>query len=67
MSMADFPRVGVLALQGAFEEHCDMLRRVKVDPVEVRLPEDLEVWHLDCTRACAGIEYLDSVCVVVRA
>lgn len=37
------PRIGVLALQGAFEEHCDMLRKVDADPVEVRLPEDMEV------------------------
>jgi 5'-phosphate synthase pdxT subunit len=31
----------VLALQGAFLEHVNMLRRLGVQPVEVRLPEDL--------------------------
>ena len=34
-------RVGVLALQGAFIEHISMLRRLGVDAVEVRLPEEL--------------------------
>jgi len=34
-------RIGVLALQGAFLEHANMLRRLGATPVEVRLPEDL--------------------------
>lgn len=35
-------RVGILALQGAFIEHAQMLARIGVQPVEVRLPEHLE-------------------------
>jgi 5'-phosphate synthase pdxT subunit len=35
-------KIGVLALQGAFIEHIKMLRRLGVEAVEVRLPEDLE-------------------------
>jgi pyridoxal 5'-phosphate synthase pdxT subunit len=39
----DVPRrIGVLALQGAFREHAQMLRRLGADVVEVRLPDDLE-------------------------
>jgi 5'-phosphate synthase pdxT subunit len=34
-------RIGVLALQGAFREHADILRRLGAHVVEVRLPEDL--------------------------
>lgn len=34
-------RIGVLALQGAFIEHVKVLRRLGVEAVEVRLPEDL--------------------------
>jgi 5'-phosphate synthase pdxT subunit len=34
-------RVGVLALQGAFIEHEKILRRLGVDAIEVRLPEEL--------------------------
>jgi 5'-phosphate synthase pdxT subunit len=34
-------RVGVLALQGAFIEHINILRRLEVDAVEVRLPKEL--------------------------
>ena len=34
-------KIGVLALQGAFLEHVNMLRRLGVNPVEVRLPEDM--------------------------
>jgi pyridoxal 5'-phosphate synthase pdxT subunit len=34
-------RIGVLALQGAFREHAQMLRRLGADAVEVRLPEEL--------------------------
>ncbi len=35
-------KIGVLALQGAFLEHEQMLRRIGVDTGEVRLPEHLE-------------------------
>lgn len=35
-------RIGVLALQGAFIEHKQVLAQVGVEPVEVRLPEHLE-------------------------
>jgi pyridoxal 5'-phosphate synthase pdxT subunit len=35
-------RVGVLAVQGNFREHIAMLRRLGVDAVEVRKPEQLE-------------------------
>ncbi len=35
-------KIGVLALQGAFIEHENMLRRLGADPVQVRLPEHLE-------------------------
>ena len=35
-------KVGVLALQGAFVEHEKILRRLGVDAIEVRLPEELE-------------------------
>jgi len=35
-------RIGVLALQGAFIEHKNVLTRLGVQPVEVRLPEHLE-------------------------
>jgi pyridoxal 5'-phosphate synthase pdxT subunit len=34
-------RIGVLALQGAFAEHLDVLRQIGVDGVAVRLPRDL--------------------------
>lgn len=34
--------IGVLALQGAFAEHIAMLRRLKAEAWEVRLPRDLE-------------------------
>ena len=36
------PRVGVLALQGAFREHARALREAGADAVEVRLPEQLD-------------------------
>jgi 5'-phosphate synthase pdxT subunit len=36
------PRIGVLALQGAFREHLRALRRLEVEAVEVRKPEDLD-------------------------
>jgi pyridoxal 5'-phosphate synthase pdxT subunit len=34
-------KIGVLALQGDFEEHCIVLKRLGVEAVEVRLPEQL--------------------------
>lgn len=37
--------IGVLALQGAFIEHVKMLRQLKVDAVEVRLPQQLAGVH----------------------
>ena len=36
------PRVGVLALQGAFAAHCDRLETVGVSATPVRTPADLE-------------------------
>ena len=35
-------RIGVLALQGNFREHVAVLRRLGAEPVEVRLPEQLD-------------------------
>jgi pyridoxal 5'-phosphate synthase pdxT subunit len=35
-------RIGVLAVQGNFREHEAVLRRLGADPVEVRLPEQLD-------------------------
>jgi len=35
-------KIGVLALQGAFEEHLACLNRLKVEASEVRLPEELD-------------------------
>jgi 5'-phosphate synthase pdxT subunit len=35
-------RIGVLALQGAFIEHAQVLQRIGVEACEVRLPEHLE-------------------------
>jgi 5'-phosphate synthase pdxT subunit len=35
-------KIGVLALQGAFEEHCNILDRLGIEAIEVRLPKDLE-------------------------
>lgn len=35
-------RIGVLALQGAFREHIQILQRIGAEAVEVRLPRDLE-------------------------
>ena len=35
-------KIGVLALQGDFAEHIAMLRRLKVEATEVRLPEHLK-------------------------
>jgi len=35
-------KIGVLAAQGAFAEHATALRSIDVEPIEVRLPHDLE-------------------------
>ncbi len=35
-------KIGVLALQGAFIEHINILRQLGAEAVEVRLPQDLE-------------------------
>lgn len=35
-------KIGVLALQGDFAEHITMLKRLGVEPVEVRLPKHLD-------------------------
>jgi 5'-phosphate synthase pdxT subunit len=35
-------RIGVLAVQGNFREHAAVLRRLGAEPVEVRLPEQLD-------------------------
>ena len=40
--MSDPTRIGVLAVQGNFREHAAMLRRLGVDTVEVRRPEQLD-------------------------
>ena len=36
------PRIGVLALQGAFREHAAALRKLGADVVDVRLPHELD-------------------------
>jgi 5'-phosphate synthase pdxT subunit len=36
------PRIGVLALQGAFREHAAALRKLGAEVVEVRLPEEVD-------------------------
>ena len=38
----DRPKVGILALQGDVREHAEILRRLGVEPVEVRKAEELE-------------------------
>ena len=35
-------KIGVLALQGAFREHCEVIRALGAECVEVRLPEHLD-------------------------
>ncbi len=35
-------KIGVLALQGAFIEHIEILRRTGVDAAEIKLPEELQ-------------------------
>jgi pyridoxal 5'-phosphate synthase pdxT subunit len=36
------PKIGVIALQGAFQEHKALLTQAGGEPVEVRLPQDLD-------------------------
>src|SRR3989344_9524254 len=36
------PKIGVLALQGDFREHIEILKKCKADTLEIRLPEDLK-------------------------
>jgi 5'-phosphate synthase pdxT subunit len=36
-------KVGVLALQGAFARHAEVLRELAVEPVEIRSPDQLDV------------------------
>lgn len=38
----DRPKVGILALQGDVREHAEILKKLGVEPVEVRTAEDLE-------------------------
>ena len=40
--MAGKPKIGVLALQGAFAKHIEKLNQVGGQPIEVRRPEQLE-------------------------
>lgn len=43
MSATNAPvRIGVLAVQGAFAEHINVLRQIGIEAVPVRLPRDLE-------------------------
>ncbi len=35
-------RIGVLSLQGAFREHCRVLKKLNTEALEVRLPEQLK-------------------------
>ena len=35
-------KIGVLALQGAFEEHIKKLNELSVDAFEIRQPKDLD-------------------------
>lgn len=35
-------KIGVLALQGAFSKHCEMLKRLNIDSIEVRRAENLD-------------------------
>lgn len=41
-SVAGGPRIGVLAVQGGFQRHVEHLNLAGAEPVEVRLPVDLE-------------------------
>jgi len=38
----DKPRIGVLAVQGGFQRHVEHLAEAGADPVEIRLPRDME-------------------------
>ena len=40
--MSEPLRIGVLALQGAFQEHARALRKLGAEVIEVRLPEELD-------------------------
>ena len=40
--MSERPKIGILAVQGNVREHAAVLRRLGVEPVEVRKPEELE-------------------------
>ena len=42
MAIEAMATIGVLALQGDFQEHREMLRRMGLDPQEVRLPDHLD-------------------------
>ena len=42
MQPARRPRVGILALQGGFEAHSKLLQELGADPIEVRVPADLD-------------------------
>ncbi len=43
MNVSSHPvRIGVLAVQGAFAEHINLLRQIGVEAVPVRLPRDLD-------------------------
>lgn len=42
MTHQNYPRIGVLALQGDYAAHAAALRDVGAEPVEVRLPRQLE-------------------------
>lgn len=41
ISLSQIMKIGVLALQGAFREHVEMLRGLGIEAVEVRLPHEL--------------------------
>ncbi|CAN5908673.1 pyridoxal 5'-phosphate synthase glutaminase subunit PdxT [soil metagenome] len=38
----DRPRIGILALQGDYQEHVQILKKLGVEPVEVRAQEDVQ-------------------------
>src|SRR5262249_4597228 len=40
-AMGETPKIGILAVQGNVREHAAVLRRLGVEPVEVRKPEEL--------------------------
>ena len=63
--MADVLKIGVLALQGAFSKHIEMLRSLGVDAVEVRKPQELEACDAliipggESTTMMRQIQYID--------